>query len=131
MIIRTAAVEAGGEEEETMGRIAISVTHEGEGMDTLMDGRFGRAEAFLVVDRESGEVVETIENTSVGASHGAGTAAANTMKSGGVEAVISGRFGPKAFDALRALGIETWVAPPGITVGQALRMLAEGDLERM
>ena len=114
-----------------MGRIAISVTHEGEGMDALMDARFGRAEAFLVVDRESGEVVETIDNASVGASHGAGTAAANTMKSEGIEAVISGRFGPKAFDALRALGIETWVAPPGITAGEALRLLDEGELEQM
>lgn len=114
-----------------MGRIAISVTHEGEGMDALMDGRFGRAEAFLMVDRESGEVVETIDNASVSASHGAGTAAANTMRSGGVEAVISGRFGPKAFDALRALGIEIWVAPPGITAREALRMFDEGNLEKM
>jgi predicted Fe-Mo cluster-binding NifX family protein len=114
-----------------MSRIAISVTHAGQGMDALMDGRFGRAEAFLVVDRESGEVVETIDNASVGASHGAGTAAANTMRSEGVEAVISGRFGPKAFDALRALGIATWVAPPGITAGEALHLLDEGDLEQM
>ena len=114
-----------------MGRIAISVTRQGEGMDALMDGRFGRAEAFLVVEREGGEVVETIDNASVGASHGAGTAAANTMKLAGVEAVISGRFGPKAFDVLRALGIETWVAPSGITAGEALRMLDDAGLERM
>ena len=79
MTIQTAAADTGSEEEETMGRIAISVTRQGEGMDALMDGRFGRAEAFLVVDRETGEVVETIDNASVGASHGAGTAAANTM----------------------------------------------------
>ncbi len=114
-----------------MGRIAISVTRNGEGMQALMDDRFGRAEAFLVVDRESGKAIETIDNTSVNASHGAGTAAANTMKSGGVEAVISGRFGPKAFDALRALGIETWVAPSGITAGEALRMLDDAGLEQM
>ena len=114
-----------------MGRIAISVTRDGEGMHAVMDGRFGRAEAFLVVEREGGEVVETIDNASVGASHGAGTAAANTMKSAGVEAVISGRFGPKAFDALRALGIETWVAPSGITAGEALRMLDDAGLEQM
>ena len=131
MIIQTAEAETGSEGEGVMSRVAISVTREGEGMDALMDGRFGRAEAFLVVDGETREVVETIDNVSVGASHGAGTAAANTMRSGGVEAVISGRFGPKAFDALRALGIETWVAPPGITAGEALRMFNEGDLEKM
>ena len=79
----------------------------------------------------AGEAVETVDNASVNASHGAGTAAANTMRSGGVEVVISGRFGPKAFDALRALGIETWVAPPGLTAGEALRMFDQGDLEKM
>jgi predicted Fe-Mo cluster-binding NifX family protein len=114
-----------------MARIAISVTRDGEGMHALMDGRFGRAAAFLIVDRETGEVVETIDNASAGASHGAGIAAANTMKSAEVEAVISGRFGPKAFDALRALEIETWVAPSGITAGEALRMFDNGGLERM
>ena len=114
-----------------MGRIAISVTRGGEGMNALMDGRFGRAEAFLVLERETGEVVEMIGNESVGSSHGAGIAAANTMKSVGVEAVISGRFGPKAFDALQALGIETWVAPSGISAGKALRMLDDGNLEKM
>jgi len=131
MTIQTAAADTGSKEEETMGRIAISVTRDGEGMHAVMDGRFGRAEAFLVVERESGEVVETIDNASVGASHGAGTSAANMMKLAGVEAVISGRFGPKAFDALRALGIETWVAPSGITAGEALRMLDDAGLEQM
>ena len=114
-----------------MGRIAISVTRSGEGTHALMDGRFGRAEAFLVVERENGEVVETIDNTSVNASHGAGTAAASMIESAGVDSVISGRFGPKAFDTLRALGIETWIAPSGITAGEALQMLKDGGLERM
>ena len=131
MTIQTAAAETVTEEENTMGRIAISVTRDGEGMQAVMDGRFGRAEAFLVLERETGEVVETIGNASVGSSHGAGIAAANTMKSVGVEAVISGRFGPKAFDALQALGIETWVAPSGITAGEAFRMLDDAGLERM
>jgi predicted Fe-Mo cluster-binding NifX family protein len=100
-------------------------------MHAVMDSRFGRAEAFLVVERDSGEVVETIGNECVGSSRGAGIAAANTMKSIGVGTVISGRFGPKAFDALQALGIETWVAPPGITAGEALRLFDDGDLEQM
>jgi predicted Fe-Mo cluster-binding NifX family protein len=131
MTIQTAAAEPGSEGEGVMSRIGISVTRDGEGMHAVMDSRFGRAEAFLVVERESGEVVETIGNASVGSSHGAGIAAANTMKSIGVDAVISGRFGPKAFDALRALGIETWVAPSGITAGEAFRMLDDAGLERM
>jgi predicted Fe-Mo cluster-binding NifX family protein len=65
------------------------------------------------------------------ASHGAGTAAANLLSSARVSAVVSGRFGPNALDVLRALGIEAWVAPPGINAGVALLMLEGGRLERM
>ena len=100
-----------------MGKVAISVVRNGQDLNAVMDDRFGRADAFLVVDGETDEVVGTILNASVKAAHGAGTVASNMMKYAGVEAVISGRFGPKAFDALQALGIKTWIAPPGITAG--------------
>jgi predicted Fe-Mo cluster-binding NifX family protein len=114
-----------------MSRIAISIVGNDNGLSALMDDRFGRAEAFLVVDGDTNEVLETIGNASVDAAHGAGTGAASMLKSAGVAAVISGRFGPKASDALRALGIEAWVAPPGITAGEAARLLRDGALEEM
>ena len=109
-----------------MDRIAISILRNEKGLDDLMDERFGRAEAFLVVDAATGEATETIDNALVGAAHGAGTGTANMLKSVGVGAVISGRFGPKASDALRAHGIEAWIAPPRITAGEALRLLEDG-----
>jgi predicted Fe-Mo cluster-binding NifX family protein len=113
-----------------MDRVAISIVRHDKGLSDPMDDRFGRAEAFLVVDRATGKAVETIDNASVNASHGAGTGAANLLKSAAVGAVISGRFGPKAFDALQALGIKAWLAPPGVTVGEAVRLLEDGALEQ-
>jgi predicted Fe-Mo cluster-binding NifX family protein len=113
-----------------MERIAISILRNEKGLDDQLDERFGRAEAFLVVDADTGEAVETIDNALVGAPHGAGTGAASMLKSAGVGTVISGRFGPKASDALRAHGIEAWIAPPRITAGEALRLLEHGDLLR-
>ena len=114
-----------------MNTIAITILRDphNDGLSAIMDGRFGRAEAFLIVNRETGEVVDTIDNSSLNAAHGAGTSAASTMKSRGVSAVISGRFGPKAFDALHALGIETWVAPPGIRAEEALAKLKANALQ--
>ena len=111
-----------------MDTVAISIVPHDKGLSDPMDDRFGRAEAFLLVDRATGEAVETIENTSVHASHGAGTGAASMLKSAGVDTVISGRFGPKASDALRAHGIEAWIAPPRITAGEALHLLEQGGL---
>jgi predicted Fe-Mo cluster-binding NifX family protein len=131
MTTAMAAEGMGSESEEAMDRVAISILRDFEGLCASMDERFGRAKAFLVVDKETGKTIETIENTSGDASHGAGTAAANLLRSAGVSAVVSGRFGPNALDALRAVGIEAWVAPRGVNAGLALLMLEGGRLERM
>jgi predicted Fe-Mo cluster-binding NifX family protein len=114
-----------------MSSIAITIAAEGQGLTAAMDDRFGRAPRFLVVDADTGEVQQTVSNPAVQAAHGAGTGAAALMREQGVAAVISGRFGPKAFEALRALGIETWIAPAGLTAEQALSRYREGHLERM
>lgn len=115
-----------------MSRVGITILRgERQGLDATMDERFGRAQAFLVVDAETGEVIDTIENPSVTAERGAGTGAASLMKSAGIDAVISGRFGPKALDALQALGIETWIAAGGVNAGQALTKFQEGGLEQV
>jgi predicted Fe-Mo cluster-binding NifX family protein len=111
-----------------MDRIAISIVRDDKGLNDRMDDRFGRAEAFLVVDAATREAVETIDNALVGVPHGAGTGAASMLKSAGVSTVISGRFGPKACDALRAHGIEAWIAPPSITAKEALSLLDQGRL---
>ena len=114
-----------------MDRVAISVQRDYDGLCASIDERFGRAKAFLVVDKKTGKAIETIENSSGDAAHGAGTAAANLLSSAKVEAVVSGRFGPNALDALGALGIEAWIAPPGVNAGLALLMFEGGRLERM
>jgi predicted Fe-Mo cluster-binding NifX family protein len=114
-----------------MDRVAISVRRDYEGLCASMDERFGRAKAFLVIDKKTGKAIETIDNASGSASHGAGTAAASLLSSARVGAVVSGRFGPNALDALGACGIEAWIAPPGINAGLALLMLEGGRLERM
>jgi predicted Fe-Mo cluster-binding NifX family protein len=114
-----------------MDRVAISVLRDFEGLCASMDSRFGRAKAFLVVDKKTGKTIETLQNASGDASHGAGTAAANLLSSARVGAVVSRRFGPNALDVLRALGIEAWVAPSGVNAGVALLMLEGGRLKRM
>lgn len=112
-------------------KLCVTVARTGEGLDAPLDGRFGRAERFLIVDRETLDVVDTVENTAANAAHGAGTGAAALMRTHKVAAVISGRFGPKAHQALSAMGIETWVASSDVTARRALEQLSAGELERM
>lgn len=112
-------------------KLCVTVQGSGEGLDVPLDGRFGRAERFLIVDRETSEIVEVVDNTAANAAHGAGTAAAALMRSHDVNAVISGRYGPKAHQALSAMGIETWVASPSVTARRAIEQLSKGELEQM
>lgn len=102
-----------------------------EGLDAKVDPRFGRAGGFVLVQAEKMEVVDNVPNESVQAAHGAGTGSAALMAARGVARVISGRFGPKAYEALDRMGIEMWIAPEGLTVREAVEQLAEGKLERM
>lgn len=113
-----------------MGSLAISIQSRGEGLLAPMDGRFGRAPRFLIVDSKSRRVLRTVVNPAQDASHGAGPRAASLMKDQGVEGVISGRFGPKAAEALEALGVQAWIAPDDLGAGEALAMHRAGQLER-
>ena len=113
-----------------MGKVAVSILGTGEGLAAPMDGRFGRADRFLIVDPDADEVLQTVVNPARDASHGAGPAAATLMKDLAVESVISGRYGPKASDTLSALGIRLWIAPPDLTAGEALALLRAGRLDR-
>ena len=113
-----------------MGNLAVSIQDQGEGLLAPMDGRFGRAPRFLIVDLESHQILWTVANPAQDASHGAGPQTAGLMKDYGVEGVISGRYGPKAAEALEALGIQAWIAPDGLGAGEALAMHRAGRLER-
>ena len=91
-------------------RVAITVQTD-DGLSSLLDPRFGRAPVYLIVDSDSRSVIDVVENQNRDAAHGAGTGAAAAMNTKGVDVVISGRFGPKAFQALDILHIEMWSAP--------------------
>ena len=88
-----------------------------------MDDRFGRAGAFLVAERETGQIVETLDNSSVDSSHGAGPGAAQMLKSAGVGAVIEAgeHDGVVVGDALLdAIAVDAVVA----VFGAGLRLTA-------
>jgi predicted Fe-Mo cluster-binding NifX family protein len=108
--------------------IAITVQST-NGLASLLDPRFGRASGFVIVNRKTRAIVREVENRFVEFAHGAGTGAASLMQEQEVGAVISGRFGPKAEQALAALDIEMWSAPEGITAGEVLDLLASGELD--
>lgn len=110
-------------------KIAISAS--GDGMDAMVDPRFGRCAYFIIAETEGDEIKshEAMENTSTQAMRGAGIAAAQLVANKGVQAVISGNIGPNAFNVLSQTGIKIFTCSSGITVKGAIQKYLKGELE--
>jgi len=89
-------------------KIAISTTD--QNLNAAFDPRFGRAAYFCIFDTDSGATTYT-PNPALGVSGGAGVQAAQFIADQGVDAVISGSFGPNAFKTLQAAKIAAYLAP--------------------
>jgi predicted Fe-Mo cluster-binding NifX family protein len=86
-------------------KIAISATDNTK--SAMVDPRFGRTSWLLIVDTNTGDLIEAIDNSQGReAAHGAGISAAVLVVDKGVEAVLTGRVGPKALPILEKAGIK-------------------------
>ncbi len=97
--------------------------------DTPFSARFARCEAFIFIDTET-RSWETIPNPAADASGGAGAQVVQFLADNGVEAAITGRYGPTAMSALNAAGIQAFVAASG-TPKELLEKFLAGELEQV
>lgn len=100
----------------------------GNSLDAPCDPRFGRCTWLVIVDSNTMEWT-AIENTAAMAGSGAGIQAAQVVAKACADAVITGNYGPNAFQALSAGGIAAYVGNPGITVRGAVQALNQGALQ--
>lgn len=110
--------------------VKIAFTTSGENMDAPLDGRFGRAQKFILYDLEK-DYFEVIDNRqSVNTPQGAGVQAAEAMVRAGANCLVTGHCGPNAFRALNAAGIAIYsCAEPTVTA--ALDAFRAGKLKPM
>ncbi|MHC1700424.1 MAG: NifB/NifX family molybdenum-iron cluster-binding protein [Humidesulfovibrio sp.] len=106
----------------------IAVTSEGPGMDSMVDPRFGRAAGFVVVDLETLAHSYIDNGGSQAMAQGAGIQAAENVARAGVQTLLSGFVGPKAFQALQAGGIQVIQNVEGMSVAQAVEKFKRGEL---
>ena len=107
-----------------MQKIAISA--EGPSLEDWVDPRFGRAGGFVVVELPERHISYIDNGASQVMAMGAGIETAERMAAAGVEVVLSGYVGPKAFDALKAAGIKVCQDVEGITIGEAIDNFCAG-----
>ena len=108
-------------------KIAIS-SHDGK-TDSQFSSRFGRCDTFIFFDTET-RSYEAKPNPAADARGGAGPQAVQFLHNNGVEATITGRYGPNAFSALAAAGIQAYEADEG-TPDELLDRFLAGDLKRV
>jgi predicted Fe-Mo cluster-binding NifX family protein len=106
----------------------VAVTAQGTDLDSEVDPRFGRARFFIVIDTQTGAFSVHDNTPNLNAPQGAGVQAAQTVINLGVEAVITGHIGPKAFSALKEGNIKMYVAAAG-SVSNALNQFKLGQGE--
>jgi predicted Fe-Mo cluster-binding NifX family protein len=105
----------------------IAVTSQGNSLDDPVDPRFGRAMRFLVFDTET-SMLQVVDNApNLNTAQGAGIQAAESLSRLGVEILITGHCGPKAFRVLSAAGINVF-STDAPTVAQALERFRSGKL---
>lgn len=94
--------------------------------DKQFQSRFARCAFFAVFDQNL-ETWETLKNPALETRGGAGPKVVQFLADHDITTVISGRFGPNAFTALQAAGIEAYLAEQG-TPKALTRALQSGDL---
>jgi predicted Fe-Mo cluster-binding NifX family protein len=105
----------------------VAITSQGKDLDAPVDPRFGRTAYILIVDMDDNsiEVLDNSEN--VNAFKGAGIQAAASVADKGVEVLLTGYCGPKAYQTLAAAGIKVANDASG-TVEEALADYKSGKL---
>lgn len=105
----------------------IAVTAAGPELTSAVDQRFGRARYLIVVDTPERTLTAIDNQAGMNAAQGAGIQAAQNVIDNKATAVITGHCGPKAFRALKAGGVEVYLAPQG-TVDSVISQFEAGDL---
>jgi predicted Fe-Mo cluster-binding NifX family protein len=108
----------------------IILTTASPGIDSDLDTRFGRGAYLLMVDTESLQW-EAHRNPGVMTSGGAGIQAAQFVTNQKAGAILSGDFGPHAFEALQAAGIAMYLYGDCRTVSQAIERFKAGQLAQI
>lgn len=112
--------------EDVMKKIAVS--SDGPTLESAVDPRFGRAAGFVVIDPDT-MAFDYVENgASQAMAQGAGIQTAELMTRHEVGVVLTGYVGPKAFQALSAVGIRIGQNLENLTVREALERYKSGQV---
>jgi len=108
----------------------IAITSADGTLEGKVDERFGRARKIILYDVNTKDhsVVDNAMN--LNAAQGAGIQAAQNVVRSGANAIISGHFGPKAFQVIQMAGLDVYSAT-NISVQDAIQQFEAGKLTKL
>jgi predicted Fe-Mo cluster-binding NifX family protein len=104
----------------------IAVTAKGDNLEAQVDPRFGRCQAFVVVESDDMSFT-VIDNSGIAAGGGAGIQAAQQVADSGAEVLLTGSCGPNAFKTLDAAGVKVVTGVSG-AIATAVKSYMAGEL---
>jgi predicted Fe-Mo cluster-binding NifX family protein len=107
----------------------LAVSSSGTDLDSSIDPRFGRCSHFVIVETDDMSY-DAFENENAALGGGAGIQSAQFVVSKGAGAVLTGRCGPKAEQALSAAAVELFTDQTG-TVRDSIERYKKGKLAGM
>ncbi|HCE43977.1 MAG TPA: dinitrogenase iron-molybdenum cofactor biosynthesis protein [Lentisphaeria bacterium] len=108
-------------------KIALSTS--GYCLGATLESRFGRAPRFIIYDLEKKEFEVLDNNVNMNAAQGAGIQSAMNVIKAGVQAVITGHCGPKAFNLLKNAGIAVYLVE-SVPLSKAIELLQSNSLKK-
>ena len=105
----------------------IGIPTSGKDLSGDVEQRFGRCQRFLIVDSGTMDF-HVVDNSALAMGGGAGVRAAQQVVDEGVEAVIAGEVGPKAFEVLERAHVKVYARVTG-TARDAIEMVTS-DMAR-
>lgn len=106
----------------------ILITSKGDSLDSLFDQRFARADYLLIIDDNTKNIIESKKNPWIQMAHGVGVKAANFVINEGIDIVISGSFGPNAYEILKEGNCKLYTSEKE-TIKETLDAYFSGELK--
>ncbi len=109
----------------------IMISAQGNELSSQVSARFGRTPWFIRYDTQA-ETWQAFENQAVSQRGGAGISSAQFLAEKGVQAAVSGAFGPNAHQALSAGSIKMFTFDNDQqTVSEIVEAFAAGTLQEV
>ncbi|WP_321494217.1 NifB/NifX family molybdenum-iron cluster-binding protein [uncultured Desulfobacter sp.] len=106
----------------------LCITSTGKEINANVDPRFGRAPWFLIIDTDTGNIIEAVENHAATQGQGAGISATNLLSDKNIDAILTGAVGPNAAQVFQTTGISLVEGlSPQDTVQEALAKFKQGS----